>query len=70
MRTTIEIDEALLAEAVQRSGLKTCDEVMALALSRYVNYKRQKDALDVLQGLGWEGDLDAMRTDKRRPEWG
>jgi Arc/MetJ family transcription regulator len=69
MRTNIEIDDAVMAEAIARSGLATKREVVALALKRFVEIERQKEAFEKLRGLGWDGDLDEMRTDKRRPEW-
>lgn len=70
MRTNIEIDDALMAEAVQRSGLKTKRDVVDFVLKRYVKLERQREALEGLRGLGWEGDLDAMRTDDPVREWG
>lgn len=70
MRTNIEIDDALMAEAIQRSGLKTKRDVVQFVLNRYVNIERQREALEDLRGLGWDGDLDAMRTDDPVREWG
>jgi Arc/MetJ family transcription regulator len=70
MRTNIEIDDGLMAEATQRSGLKTKRDVIDFVLKRYVKLERQREALEGLRGLGWEGDLDAMRTDDPVREWG
>ena len=70
MRTNIEIDDALMAEAIQRSGLKTKRDVVQFVLNRYVKIERQREALEGLRGLGWEGDLDAIRTDDPVREWG
>ena len=70
MRTNIDIDDGLMAEAVKRSGLRTKREVVDFALRRYVKIERQREALEGLRGLGWEGDLDAMRTDEPAREWG
>ena len=70
MRTNIDIDDSLLAEAVKRSGLRTKREVVDFALRRYVKLERQREALEGLRGLGWDGDLDAMRTDEPAREWG
>lgn len=70
MRTNIEIDDGLMAEATQRSGLKTKRDVIDFVLKRYVKLERQREALESLRGLGWEGDLDAMRTDDPAREWG
>jgi len=70
MRTNIEIDEALMAEAARRSGLKTKREIVEFVLRRYVRIERQLEAIEGLRGLGWDGDLDALRTDDPVREWG
>jgi Arc/MetJ family transcription regulator len=70
MRTNIDIDDGLMAEAVRRSGLRTKREVVDFALRRYVKLERQREAIEGLRGLGWSGDLDAMRTDEPAREWG
>jgi Arc/MetJ family transcription regulator len=61
VRTNIEIDDDLLADAMRAaaSGIKraTVDE----ALRTVVRLFRQKKAIEELRGIGWEGDLDAMR---------
>jgi Arc/MetJ family transcription regulator len=61
MRTNIDIDDALLAEAMETSGLKTKKATVEEALRRLVRERRQKEAIADMAGLGWEGDLDAMR---------
>ena len=62
MRTNIEIDDELMAEAMRRTGLRTKKAVVEEALRRLVRLERQKDILE-LQGIGWEGDLAAWRRD-------
>ncbi len=69
MRTNIEIDDALMAEAMTMLGAKTKREAVETALRDAVRIKRQLRAIEGLRGIGWEGDLDAMRTDKPLPEW-
>lgn len=64
MRTNIEIDDALMAEAIETLGVKTKREAVTRALEEVVRIKRQLRALDELRGSGWEGDLDEMRTSK------
>lgn len=61
VRTNIEIDEALMAEAMAASGLPTKKATVEEALRLLVRRRRQKAALTDLAGLGWEGDLDVMR---------
>lgn len=70
MRTNIEIDDALMADAMKALGAKTKREAVERALRDAVRARRQWEAWEGLRGLGWEGDLEAMRTDKRPPEWG
>lgn len=61
MRTNIDIDEALLDEAIELSDLKTKKAVVEEALRTIVRQRKQRKALDELWGIGWEGDLEEMR---------
>lgn len=64
MRTNIEIDDDLMAEAQALSGSKSKRETVQEALRLLVQMRRQASIKD-LQGLyHWEGDLDEMRTDR------
>jgi Arc/MetJ family transcription regulator len=63
MRTNIEIDDVLMAEAMQASGLSTKRGTVEEALRRMVAIWRQHEIMQ-LEGIGWEGDLDDMRTSK------
>ena len=67
MRTNIEIDDTLMKEAMVALGAKTKREAVEESLRRSVRAKRQLEALQGLKGLGWEGDLDDMRTSKYIP---
>ena len=61
MRTNIDIDEQLLAEAMVATGLPTKKATVEEALRRIVQLHRQQIAGEQMRGLGWIGDLDAMR---------
>ncbi len=61
MRTNIEIDDALLAEAMTAAGLPTKRATVEAGLRVLVQVRGQASAFADLQGLGWESDLDAMR---------
>ena len=63
MRTNIDIDDTLLREAMAITGLSTKRAVVEEALRRLVQNHRAFEALMQSAGAGWEGDLDAMRTD-------
>ena len=67
MRTNIDIDDALMAEAMDALGVKTKREAVTRALQDAIRMKRQLRAWDGLRGMGWEGDLDQMRTSKYVP---
>jgi Arc/MetJ family transcription regulator len=62
MRTNVEIDDKLISEAMELSGARTKREAVDIALRRLVQIGRQGE-LRKLRGLGWEGDLEAMRRD-------
>jgi len=61
MRTTIDIDHDLLAAAMDATGLATKKATVEEALRRLVRRHRQIQAIADMTGLGWAGDLDAMR---------
>ena len=61
MRTNIEIDDSLIAEAMAATGLATKKATVEEALRRLVRRHQRLDALADMAGLGWEGDLDALR---------
>jgi len=61
MRTNIDIDDELLAKAMAATGLTTKKATVEEALRRLVRQRERADALADLRGLGWEGDLAAMR---------
>jgi Arc/MetJ family transcription regulator len=62
MRTDIEIDDALMAEAMRLTGQKTKKATVEEALRRVVTLEKQKQVLE-LRGMGWEGDLQGWRRD-------
>jgi Arc/MetJ family transcription regulator len=65
MRTNIDLDDELLAEAMAVSGLRTKKATVEEALRRLVRRHRQKAAIAAMAGAGWVGDLDEMRRDRR-----
>ncbi len=61
-RTNIELDDALVAEAMKRYGLQTKRAAVDLALRRLVGPPLTAEFLSGLRGLGWDGDLQALRS--------
>jgi Arc/MetJ family transcription regulator len=64
MRTNIVIDDKLMADALKASGARTKREAVELGLRTLLQLRRQADARRLRGKVKWEGDLDAMRTDK------
>lgn len=61
LRTNIELDDELIAAAMAATGLSTKKATVEEGLRLLVRRSEQRKAFDELEGLGWEGDLDAMR---------
>jgi Arc/MetJ family transcription regulator len=64
MRTNIVIDDELMNKALEVSGLKTKKETVEEALRLLITLRNQANIRKYRGKLKWEGDLDAMRTDK------
>ncbi len=62
MRTNIDIDDALLEEAMRATGQTTKRATVEEALRRVVATDRRRQAIADIAGTGWDGDLEAMRT--------
>lgn len=65
MRTTIDIDEKLMNEALKATGLKTRKEAVELGLKTLVRLQQQAEIRKYKGRLKWEGDLDDMRNASR-----
>jgi Arc/MetJ family transcription regulator len=61
-RTNIEIDEDLVAEAMERYGTRSMRETVDLALRHLVGETMSVEDALALRGTGWDGDLEAMRA--------
>ena len=63
MRTNVVIDDALMDEALEVSGLKTKRQAIEEGLRLLVRTRRQAQARGLRGALTWEGSLDDMRRD-------
>lgn len=64
-RTNIVIDEELVQQAMQMTGVKTKREAVDIALRRMVEKNTVYLKLRRLRGkLRWEGNLDEMRRNR------
>lgn len=64
MRTNIVIDDKLMADALRLTGLKTKREAVELGLRTLLRLRQQEEIKKLRGKLQWQGDLNAMRTDK------
>ncbi|MGI8757050.1 MAG: type II toxin-antitoxin system VapB family antitoxin [Acidimicrobiales bacterium] len=60
-RTNIDIDDDACREVMRRYGFKTKREAVNHALRKEARKMSLEEAL-AMQGTGWEGDLDEMRS--------
>ena len=61
MRTTLNLDDRALEEAMAEAGDRTKTEVVNEALRQFARGKRRKKLLELRGEVRWEGDLDALR---------
>lgn len=61
MRTTLNLDDRALAEAMAVSGGRTKTEVINEALRRFARSRRRHRLLALRGKVEWEGDLDSLR---------
>jgi Arc/MetJ family transcription regulator len=64
MRTNIVIDDKLMRDALRATGLKTKREAVELGLRTLLRLNRQAEIRRLRGKLEWQGDLDAMRSDR------
>jgi Arc/MetJ family transcription regulator len=64
VRTNIDIDDTLLAEAMAATGLRTKRKVVEAGLRLLARQKRQADARELFGRIRWEGDLHRERLDE------
>lgn len=61
MRTNIEIDDKLMSDALEATGLKTKKEAVAQGLKALIKLRKQERIKRFRGKLEWSGDLDDMR---------
>ncbi len=62
MRTNIDIDDALMREAIKVTGLNTKKKVVEYALKEVISLKKRRKLAGLRGRLNWEGDLNTMRA--------
>ncbi len=64
LRTNIELDEELVAEALKLTHKKTKKEVVNYALKELVSRLKRKKLLELEGRVKWSGDLRKMRKSR------
>lgn len=64
MRTNIVIDDKLMQDTLKATGLKTMRQAVDLGLRALLQLRQQEQIKHFRGKLDWQGDLEAMRTDK------
>lgn len=62
MRTNIEIDDSLMADALKATGLSTKKEAVELGLKALIKLNKQASIRALRGKLKWECNLDEMRS--------
>jgi Arc/MetJ family transcription regulator len=64
MRTNVDLDDELMAEAFSLTGVQTESELLRLALSELIRVRRKKDLSELAGRISLRDDFDhkAMRT--------
>ena len=61
-RTNVDIDDKACAEVMRRYQFATKREAINFALKTLAAEPASLDEARSLRGIGWEGDLDEMRS--------
>jgi Arc/MetJ family transcription regulator len=64
MRTNIVIDDKLMRDTLRATGLKTKRAAVEEGLRSLLRLKRQAEIRRLRGKLNWQGDLNAMRSDR------
>jgi Arc/MetJ family transcription regulator len=65
MKTHIELDDELLEQVFQLGGFATKKAAVNTALAEYAKLLKRRELLAMPGQVRWEGDLAALRADRR-----
>ena len=66
VRANVDIDDQACAEVMRRYGIATQREAVNFALRTLATKPMSVEEARALRGIGWEGDLDEMRSGRLR----
>ncbi|GHU14945.1 DUF2191 domain-containing protein [Spirochaetia bacterium] len=62
MRTNVDLDDTLVAQAMKISGINTKRAVLNMVLKEYIRKNNLKRILKYKGSNIWDGNLEEMRT--------
>ena len=65
MKTHIDLDDALLKQVFQMGPFTTKKAAVNAALAEFVKLLKRRELLGMRGKVRWEGDLGALRADRR-----
>jgi Arc/MetJ family transcription regulator len=66
MPTNLNLDDALLEEALKLSGMRTKRDTVNAALAEFVSRRKQRRILELFGKLEWDPRFDYKKERKRR----
>jgi Arc/MetJ family transcription regulator len=64
MQMQVVVDDELIGEALRVTGIENEEALVQTALKELIDHRRRDALADAFGRLPWEGDLDAMRTNR------
>ncbi len=64
-RTNVVLDEIILDQAKNLTGIKVTRQVLDYALRELVRRRRQREILKLRGKIDWQGDLSKIRRGRR-----
>ncbi len=64
MQMQIVVDDAFINEALCITGIENAEALVQTALKELIDHRRGDALADAFGRFPWDGDLDAMRTDR------
>jgi len=67
MRTNIDIDDSLMADAMAATGARTKKQVVENGLRLLVRMQRQQELRSLRGKVAWDGNLEVSRLSVHEP---
>jgi Arc/MetJ family transcription regulator len=68
-RTNIDLDDEAVADVMRTYHLATKREAVNFALNKVRRHPMSIEEVLALRGIGWDGDLDAIKNGNQPASW-